>query len=381
MRDLFSLTVEIVSDQMVIEGNTYPLGHFTVEYLNNLQEGAVIEQMKNVYPSDRSIWDPLKDWCLTKHEFVELGEESIRFLDLLTEFPPYDTYDYSDAKAAIEQTFTVGNYKLISDWKKQLHHTGIIDVDTISLSEVLDFTYDLPEHTGIQPFREATEVIDSILDMILDCDDMDIPLKWFTKMTSDIEKVNRDDLAIIASLNSISMPNDVTTKYKVRINDDFTFHICRVLTFEDYGTFLLTDFYEGIMQNHYPRRCPVCGRVFLMEKAYRQKYCTGNAPLELTGGRVFTCADWALRKESGFQKEAAEASEAKRIYTNTTGSIRKYKSLGTITAEQAQAATRLAEEKRDEAIRNKEYAAGAYPDEMIYSNLMEEVRNGAEKNH
>ena len=76
----------------------------------------------------------------------------------------------------------------------------------------------------------------------------------------------------------------------------------RQVVFTNLSSFLLTDFYEGLAHNHYPRRCPVCKRYFLMERAYRQKYCKGYAPMELTGGKQILCADFTLPVDTALRK-------------------------------------------------------------------------------
>ena len=57
------------------------------------------------------------------------------------------------------------------------------------------------------------------------------------------------------------------------------------LHFKTFYSFILTDFFEGIALGHYPRQCEVCDTYFLMESARKQKYCTGFAPLDITGGK------------------------------------------------------------------------------------------------
>ena len=147
----------------------------------------------------------------------------------------------------------------------------------------------------------------------------------------------------------------------------------RHVEFTNLRAFLLTDFYEGLAHNHYPRRCPVCKRYFLMEHAYRQKYCKGYAPLELTGGKQILCADFTLPADSGFEKEAAAANEVKRMYKSSTGTLRSYAFRKKITKEAMKAAIRLAGDRRDEAIRDHDYATGRYPEEIHFKRLLSDV--------
>ena len=68
----------------------------------------------------------------------------------------------------------------------------------------------------------------------------------------------------------------------------------RRMFFDNYYSFVLTDFFEGLHYGHYPRRCPICKRYFLMTSARRQMYCNGTAPFTLKG-KPITCRKYAAR--------------------------------------------------------------------------------------
>ena len=158
-----------------------------------------------------------------------------------------------------------------------------------------------------------------------------------------------------------------------RYRDEGSDAAVKQVVFTNLRAFLLTDFYEGLAHNHYPRRCPVCKRYFLMERAYRQKYCKGYAPPELTGGKQILCADFTLPADSGFDKEAADASEVIRAYKNATAAVRSYHGRGKCSKQAREAAIRLAQERRDEAIRDPEYANGRYQEEIHFKRLLADV--------
>lgn len=377
----FPFEAEIIDDSIYYMGEEHALGHMAVELMNSIGDSDLLLHVTAArFPIEQAL-DAMQMSSLDEAPFTAVRQYLLWQLEALAQLPPFRGMDTAAEQAQITELFSPEIAKQIQAWQKLQAELTASNPTEAQIRHILSLPNAPDAHPGKALFDAATEYLRFCLELLDDLADADWCFRPFIRCVNDLESFKVDKLAGLAGKLFRKTGFSARTEYEIRTYEDDDCDVVRIMEFSNYRSLLMTDFFEGIQWNHYPRRCPVCGRVFLMEKAYHQKYCTGNAPLELTGGRVFTCADWALRKESGFQKEAAEASEVKRIYTNTTGSIRKYKSLGTITAEQSEAAKRLAEEKRDEAIRNKEYAAGAYPEEMIYSNLMEEVRNGAEKNH
>ena len=381
MSNLLFLSAEIVSDRMILMKKdapreplqTFPLGHFTVEFLNRIGEKSLTDQMKCAFPPDGEDYDLLKSWDLDETEYVGFGKRLLSVLDLMKRFPPYSMYDQTETRTEIEQLFTAENYALISEWHRKLPRSEKTRIKETILLDFTSLISDLPYCKGKALFEQTIDIAVDFMSLLLDFEELDIPLKRFTDAVSARKGADTDLLALLAAFNCSDSFSAVETKYKVRSQEDFTFKVARVLTFSDYISFLLTDFYEGITHNHYPRRCPSCGRVFLMENARYQKYCKGYAPPELTGGQKLLCSQWALRKESGLAKEFADADEAKRIHTNVCGSIRKYCSLGRITKRQADEAKNIADEFLDRAVSDHPYAQGDYPVDMKLDSLLGRV--------
>ena len=106
------------------------------------------------------------------------------------------------------------------------------------------------------------------------------------------------------------------------------------MTFESYYSFVVTDFFEGLHYGHYPRRCEICGKYFLMQGARRQKYCSyGTAP-QLYNGEKVSCRRYAAILG---RSEREKDNPLRDAYTKRCSAIRSEKSRGTITAEFAAA--------------------------------------------
>ena len=145
--------------------------------------------------------------------------------------------------------------------------------------------------------------------------------------------------------------------------------IARRLSFDRYIAFVLTDFFEGLHYGHYPRRCGVCKRYFLMQSARRQQYCMGIAPKQIRGQNV-TCRRYAASLK---RKEKAENDPVSAIYTNRCSTIRTEVKRGTIPAELGEAAKALALEHKKTALMNDDYAKKQYKIDMSREKLYKDA--------
>lgn len=69
-----------------------------------------------------------------------------------------------------------------------------------------------------------------------------------------------------------SVPFPVTTKYVPikKSSRSKTATLARRLYFDSYYCFVMTDFFEGLHYGHYPRRCDICKKYFLMTSGQGQ---------------------------------------------------------------------------------------------------------------
>ena len=135
-------------------------------------------------------------------------------------------------------------------------------------------------------------------------------------------------------------------------------HIC----FESYLDLICADFYEGLRCGHYPRKCIICGRYFLVTSGHEQKICNGYSGFyPKNGGKMYSCKQYAALKN---KTRACVDSPVTKIYTTRRGGIRQDLNRGKITEAFAAQAKLLAEEKRDRARRDPEYENHLYKKEM-----------------
>lgn len=131
-----------------------------------------------------------------------------------------------------------------------------------------------------------------------------------------------------------------------------------------------SDLFEGLCVGHAPRKCPICGRWFLVTDARQTKYCGGLAPGDKLGR---TCRQIGNLKGRE-QRELAGDHPIKAIYTRRMNTITQYLHRGTLDEQTAAVMKRLAKDKLECAIFDHEYANGSYEAEMAQDALLKEAQ-------
>ena len=146
--------------------------------------------------------------------------------------------------------------------------------------------------------------------------------------------------------------------------------LAKRLSFDSYFSLILTDFFEGLHYGHYPRRCEICGKYFLMQSARRQKYCSYGIAPELYRGKKITCRKYAAVLN---RKEKAENDPITAVYNRRCAAIRTEHGRGTIKTEFAETAKWLAKEHKLRAQTDDRYAKEDYRKAMSREALYAET--------
>ena len=131
--------------------------------------------------------------------------------------------------------------------------------------------------------------------------------------------------------------------------------------------FYCFDLLNGMHHVHAPSRCQNCGRYFLTTSGHQPKYCDGMAPQDSR----LTCRQYGAMQH---QKEQNKQHPVYRIFSTRTNTIRKHHQRGKISDELRQAALKLAEEYRDKALLDNDYASHSYAQDMEQEHLYAEAR-------
>lgn len=128
--------------------------------------------------------------------------------------------------------------------------------------------------------------------------------------------------------------------------------------FKSYREFIITDFFEGLHHNHYPRQCIVCKRFFLVTNGRWKEICDGDSGIPIPHtNRTYTCRQFAKRTK---QKETTDENPIKALYDRRMDGIRHDVQRAVITETFAACAKQLAKERKQRALIDHEYANGTY---------------------
>lgn len=364
-------TADYRDGRVRIGDKTYAAGAYTVHLLNQYYKNDTALRLSVYKQHSWNVSKQLSIGYLKESDFIGAGEEIQHILDTLPDLKPFDKLDIDGEKNRISELFSFDNFKFITDYFCRRSAVESHNQDELEL-DILPSEYDK------EIFQNATNLMADVSDILAFynavSDDMQKAHKQLIEFVSRVDEAERLDeahLLPVAMEVFGSTPFPVKTEYvPQRKNAKSTAAIvARRLYFESYYSFILTDFFEGLHFGHYPRRCEICKRYFLMTSARRQQYCNGLSPYERKGKQL-TCRKYAA---SINRKELAAANPVVDLYNRRCAAIRTEKGRGTITEEFAETAKLLAKEYKYRAQQDPVYANKQYKADMQRENLYAET--------
>ena len=357
--------------RVYIGGKSYPAGTFAAHLLNQYYENDTAARI-GVFTTDNwQLEKMLRLGYLKVSDYVNAGERMVNIFTALPWLKPFDMLGTDDERNRIATLFSEENGHIISEYFSRRAKIGQMDVGQIAF-------HNLPKEYEKDFFDRAEALLGEVNATLSFYDSLSADIRnSFEKLRIFVSRVNEADrfdeehLLPIALEVFGSVPFPVTTKYVPikKSSRSKTATLARRLYFDSYYSFVMTDFFEGLHYGHYPRRCGICKKYFLMTSAARQKYCTGYAPFKLKG-KAITCRKYAARIN---RKELAAGNPVIRIYKNRCSVLRMERKRGTVTEEFAAAALDLAKERMQRAKEDAEYANSQYESDMSREKLYAEV--------
>lgn len=338
---------------------TYPAGTFAVHLLNQYHANEVGPRLAVFRSRNWEAVNQLRTGYLSERLFSEAGTEIGHILDALPGLQPFSALDLAAEQKRISNLFTEANGNRIREYFLQRTLLGNMDGPFSYPPSGYDAEFCHAAEGLLQEALAALDFYDRLGD---DCRIAFEKLKTFVARIDEAERFDEEHLLPLAlevfgSVTFHAMTEYVPRKKSGRSN---TATVARRMYFDSFYSFILTDFFEGLHHGHYPRRCNICNRFFLMTSARRQRYCTGYAP-ELYRNRRITCRNLAAVYG---RKELAENDPITARYNHRCSAIRTELSRGKITKALADAAKGLARDHKLLAVQNMEYANGQYAKDM-----------------
>lgn len=364
---MIKFTADYRDGRVYVCGKVYAAGLFATHLLNQYYLNDTASRIA-VFSDDvnYNIVRQLENGYLNISEFVSTGRNVLEAMKSLPKLHPFDTLDNSAITDCVTNLFTEKNGEHICNFLSEKAKISMLPQDEVSVGTA----YRYAERTN----KEAKELVHDVITILqffnnvsADLISAHDKLTAFVEHIDEAERFDEKHLLPIALEVFGQIPFPLTTEYislkKNKASSGET--IARRLSFDRYIAFVLTDFFEGLHYGHYPRRCGICKRYFLMQSARRQQYCMGIAPEQIRGQNV-TCRRYAASVK---RKEKAENDPISAIYTNRCSAIRTEVKRGTIPAEIGESAKALALEHKKTALMDDDYAKRQYKKDMSREKL------------
>lgn len=387
MRNDFSdFTADFWGDRVRLAGKSYLSGQFVVAALNIKVDDRAFLMMDSRYPDD--LHDEIENGFLYKKTFDKVKEAILRSFERMQQIPPFKMLDTDHYEAhRLERMFSESNCELLQRYlllKGKLSENCFVEpfyrteVDKQQENLLRDGQYELAEL--IKTLRFYTTVSSDIVTLTLRArafvdrlsqmkkfDESHLiaeayPLYEWHYTQSDINEDRRSVFkAMHADIEYVPMKK--AGKKKVYVT-------ARRMHFNRLLDFFIADFFEGIHSGHYPKKCGICGRYFLVPNARNQKYCNGKAPGDPQKRSCRRVAAERGRKE----RETAQSHPIKHLCITRLNTIRAHVKQGKITEEFAAEAKRLAQDLKDRALHDEKYAAKQYRQDMTQDAIYAAVK-------
>ena len=350
----------------------YYAGSFAVHLLNDFYKNDLAARLSVFKSAGWEVLDLLNKGCMTASLLVNAGKELQQILKRLPKLKPFSLLDIAAERERIAQLFTEETTSILQDHFRQKSLIG-------QAEEIHVILGNLPKHDGqlLQRGQQLVEDIHQTITMYYSIsDDMRFCFDGLQKFIDRLEEAERYDEAHLLPIalnifgeKAFSLESEYISVQKTKRSE---LMVARKLIFGSYASFILTDFFEGLHHGHYPKRCEICGKYFLMQSARYQRYCGGWSGI-VEEGRRLSCRQYAVRIS---KKELAKADPRKVLYNRRCACIRSEQSRGTITAEFAIIAKALAKRCLNKAIMDPDYAATQFETDLQRDKLYADAKAG-----
>lgn len=366
-------TADYRDGRVIFGGKHYPAGMFAVHLLNQFYINdttariAVFRDGLNYH-----ILRQLQDDYLNISDFVKTGANTLQSFKSLPKLKPFDGLKAEEIRSTVETLFTEQIGQEICEYFAAKTKLSLLPQDEIAagtaerIKRMADFSATEEKITEI---RSILRFFDTLSEDLIDAHGK---LIKFCERIDEVERL--DEAHLLPPALKVFGEHHFTQSGKyiaVKKNaKSVNAALAKRLNFDSYYSLILTDFFEGLHYGHYPRRCEICGKYFLMQSARRQKYCSYGIAPELYRGNKISCRKYAAVLN---RKEKSENDPIAAIYNRRCAAIRTECGRGTIKTEFAEIAKRLAKEHKLRAQTDDKYANEEYRKAMSRDALYAET--------
>lgn len=366
-------TADYRDGRVIFGGKSYPAGVFATHLLNQFYINDTAARIA-VFRDDLNyhILKQLNDGYLNITEFVKTGANILEALKALLKLRPFDRLNIEEIHNSITTLFTEETGQKICEYFADKAKLSLLSQNEIAAG-TSDRMKNATDFTLIE--KDIAEIQSILLFFDTLADNLILSHGNLLKFCNRIDEVERLDeahllplaLEIFGEHHFTQSGRYISVKKNAK---SVTGTVAKRLNFDSYYSFILTDFFEGLHYGHYPRKCEICGKYFLMQCARRQKYCPYGIAPELYRGKKITCRKYAAVLN---RKEKAENDPIVSLYNRRCGAIRTEVGRCTISKAFGETAKHLAKEHKLRALTDDRYAREQYKIDMSREALYAEV--------
>ena len=341
-----------------IGGKVYQAGVFANHLLNQYYKNDTAARIAVFTTDNLFIQRKLNTGYINVDEFVEAGKRTVNLFSALPWLQPFTMLDTNGERNRVAELFSRENGEQIKEYFYCKAAVQRMDDARILFDS-------LPSEYDEQFFKDSAALLEDIFTTLRFYDNLSNDMRnAFQGLQKFVDRV--DEAARLDEEHLLPIALEIFGKTSFAVETEYvgikkssrstTATVARRLYFENYYSFILTDFFEGLHCGHYPRQCEICKKYFLMTSARRQRYCTGISTYELRGKKT-TCRKYAAAMN---RKELAENDPITSLYNRRCSAIRVERGRGTITEEFSEAAKELAATHKQRAFEKDDYARKQY---------------------
>ena len=364
-------TADFWQDKVYIAGKAYPTGYFVTHLMNQYHVNDTAARIA-VYPVNNYFIEKLLDTGYVDDDQIREERRALPYLlKTLATLQPFDLLNTELETKRVTELFSDKNLSAAAEYFR-LKHSAI------------SYHPGEPAHyIGFgereKQYKAGEALVKEMLRTLRFYESLGEDMRCIYEKTkifiSRLNKLNRLDESHLSMLarevfGSFSTSADIEYVPILKSPEERTYVVAKRMRFSRYLSFLLVDFYEGLHNGHFPQKCGICKRYFLMQSARKQRYCDGIDPNDPRGRPCRKVAAEISREA----REKYEDHPIKQICAKRLNTINKHLHQKIITEEYASAAKRLAQDRRDKAIHDPEYyTSGEYAMDMTQEAIYSEI--------
>lgn len=384
------LTADFYQDKIYFAGKAYPVGHFAMELLNDFYKNDTGARFAVFSSKIDRVKDDLDAGFLVENICDEVKREILYIIDAARKVMPFQKLKVDEEIEFINLISDKSTYEKVKSYFKlkatfSLNNDKQIDFELKSVSaderKVLKI--------GEEILRRFTDILTFYQTL---ADDYKTAFTMFNEFAKRIDESKKCDETLLATIAmdivhggfKPAIGFGVCVDFERTLNAEIEYLAikksgvskklitARRMRFKRFVDFILADFYEGICKGHYPKKCLVCGRYFLMQNARKQLYCNGRDPND---AKNRTCRQVAADRRRGIrEKETRENNPIKYIYNRADANIRQYKKRDKLSEAQEKEAKRYIKSTRLRALQDNDFFNSDYENQMSIKAIIKAVK-------